>query len=146
MDIGGEEKFLEVSPDGVLMCFGGEHCPEKKQFQDHSLIPVEGKCVYPENSKPVEPMYQIYACYVPHTLAEMAAYKAMLLWLVSFAVTSVVLLHIRFDEALWRKICRICKDLHGGEKPKVPVKLHPETKSLKADIVKFISTHCSFVC
>ena len=43
-------------------------------------------------------------------------------------------------------MCRISTDLHGGQKPKVPVKLHPETKALKAHITKFIFTHCSFVC
>ena len=146
LDIAGEENFIEVSTDGLLMCFGGDACPEKKTTQNHFAILLEGKCLFPDSSKPIEPMYQIYPHYVPQTLAEMVAYNAKLLWLLSFAVSSVVLLNIRFDKKLWEMMCRICTDLHGGQKPKVPVKLHPETKALKSHITKFISTHCSFVC
>ena len=40
----------------------------------------------------------------------------------------------------------MCKDLHGGEKPKVPVKLHPNTKALKSEISTFMMTHCTFIC
>ena len=146
LDIAGEENFIEVSADSLLMCFGGDACPEKKTAQNHFAIPLEGKCLFPDSSKPIEPMYQIYPCYVPQTLSEMAAYNAKLLWLLSFAVSSVVLLNIRFDKKLWEMMCRICMDLHGGQEPKVPVKLHLETKALKSHITKFISTHCSFVC
>ena len=146
LNIAGEENFLEVSADGLLMCFGGDACPEKKNAQNHFAIPLEGKCLFPDSSKPIEPMYQIYPHYVPQTLSEMATYNAKLLWLLSFAVTSVILLNITFDEKLWEMMCRISTALHGGEKPKVPVKLHPETKALKAHIATFISTHCSFVC
>ena len=146
LTVGNEEKFMEVSTDGLLMCFGGENCSERKSAENHNSIPLEAKCVYPDTSKPIEPMYSIYPRYVPQTLAEMAAYKAKLLWLVSFALRSVVLLQIRFDEKLWIKMCSMCKDLHGGEKPKVPVKLHPDTKALKSAISTFMTTHCTFIC
>ena len=146
LNIAGEENFIEVSGDGLLMCFSGDDCPEKKTAQNHFAILLEGKCLFPDSSKPIEPMYEIYPRYVPQTLSEMAANNAKLLWLLSFAVLSVVLLNIRCDEKLSEMLCRICTDLHGGQKPKVPVKLHPEMKALKSHITKFISTHCSFVC
>ena len=114
-------------------------------MEDHKSIPLEAKCIYLDSLKPIEPMYQMYACYVPQTLAEMAAYSCNCLWLVSFVVRSVVLLQVRFDVELWQKMCHVCIDLHRGEKPKVPVKLHPLTKSLKADVTKFITTHCTFI-
>ena len=97
LNIAGEENFLEVSVDGLLMCFGGDACPEKKTTQNHFAILLEGKCLFPDSSKPIEPMYQIYPRYVPQTLSEMAAYNAKLLWLLSFAVSSVILLNIRYD-------------------------------------------------
>ena len=43
-------------------------------------------------------------------------------------------------------MCSMYKDLHGGEKPKVPVKLHPDTKALKVEISTFVMTHCTFIC
>ena len=146
LTVRNEEKFMEVSADGLLVCFGDENCSERKSTENHNSIPLEAKCVYPDTSKPIEPMYSIYPRYVPQTLAEMATYKAKLLWLVSFAMRSVVLLQIRFDEKLWIKMCSMCKDLHGGEKPKVPVKLHSDTKALKSEISTFVTTHCTFIC
>ena len=80
------------------MCFAGENCCERKSTENHNSIPLEVKCVYPDTSKPIEPMYSIYPWYVPQTLAEMAAFKSKLLWLVSFAMRRVVLLQIRFNE------------------------------------------------
>ena len=141
-----EENFLEVSPDGVLRCMGGDNCENKDLPEHSSLIPVEAKCVYPDPSKPLEPMYQIIQRHVPQTLSEMAILKVLLLWLVSFTHISTALMQVRFDEDLWLKMLQIARDLHGGEKPKVPTKLHPETKTLRADISAFIERNCTLVC
>ena len=50
LDIAGEENFIEVNVDGLLMCFGGDDCPEKKTTQNHFAIPLEGKCLFPDSS------------------------------------------------------------------------------------------------
>ena len=44
------------------------------------------------------------------------------------------------------EILRIAHELHGGEKPKVPVKLHTETKQLREMISKYTESNCTFVC
>ena len=67
LPVRNEEKFLEVSTEGLLMCFGGENCSERKSTEYHNTIPLEAKCVYPNTSKPIEPMYSIYPCYIPQT-------------------------------------------------------------------------------
>ena len=142
----GEENFMEVSPDGLLRCMVGEECTNRNMPEHSSPIPIEAKCIYPNQSKPVEPMYQIIQRYVPQNLAEMAIYKVFVLWLISFTETSTVFMKVSFKEALWLQMLKIAHDLHGGEKPKVPTKLHPDTKELKVAIQAFVKTNCTFVC
>ena len=40
LTVGNEEKFMEVSTDGLLMCFGGENCSERKSTENHYSIPL----------------------------------------------------------------------------------------------------------
>ena len=102
--------------------------------------------IYPDPSKPVEPMYQVIQRYVPQTLAEMAIYKVLVLWLISFTENSTVLMKVSFKEALWLQMLKIAHDLHRGEKPKVLMKLHPDTKDMKLTIQTFVKTNCTFIC
>ena len=44
------------------------------------------------------------------------------------------------------KMLRIVHELHGGEKPKVLVKLHTEMKQLREMISKYTESNCTFVC
>ena len=142
----GEENFLEVSPDGILRCMRDEGCCYKNLPEHSTLIPVEAKCVYPDPTKPLEPMYQLIQRHVPQTLSKMAIYSVVQLWLIVFTRISTVLIKVCFDEALWLRMLWIASELHGGDKPKVPTKLHPETKSLKEDVCTFIRTCCTFLC
>ena len=120
----GEENFLEVSPDGLLRCIGGEQCTNGNMPEHLSPVPVEAKCIYPDPSKPVEPIYQVIQRYVPQTLAEMAIYKVFVLWLISFTENSTVFMKVSFKDVLWLQMLKIAHDLQGEEKPKVPMKLH----------------------
>ena len=142
----GEENFMEVSPDGLLCCMVGEECTNRNIPEHSSPVPVEAKCIYPDQSKLVEPMYQMIQRYVPQTLAEMAIYQVLVLWLMSFTEISTVFIKVSFKEALWLQMLKIAHDLHGGEKPKVPTKLHPDTKELKVAIQAFVKKNCTFVC
>ena len=92
-----EENFLEVSPDGLLHCMGAEQCTNVNMPEHSSPVPVEAKCIYPNPTKPVEPMYQIIQRYVPQTLAEMAIYKVLVLWLISFTESSTVFMKVSFQ-------------------------------------------------
>ena len=142
----GEENFMEVSPDGLLRCMVGEECTNRNMPEHSSPVPIEAKCIYSDQSKLVEPMYQIIQRYVPQTLVEMAIYKVLVLWLISFTEISTVFMKVSFKEVLWLQMRKIAHDLHGGEKPKVLTKLHPDTKKLKVSIQAFVQTNCTFVC
>ena len=142
----GDEDFMLVSPDGIVRCLGGDNCPSKKCIEDHSLLPIEAKCVFPDSTKPLQPMYNLPNRYVPQCLSEMAAYGAQNMWFVSYTVTSLSLIRVHFDEELWKLMLTVAYDLHGGAKPKVPVKLHKDTKLLKVKIHEFTQKKCSFLC
>ena len=140
------EDFMLVSPDGILCCLGGDNCPSKMAIEDHSLLPIEAKCVFPDSTKPLQPMSNLPTCYVPQCLSEMAAYSTQNMWFVSYTLTSLSLIRVHFDEELWRLMLTVAYDIHGGAKPKVPVKLHKDTKLLKGKIHEFTQKKCSFLC
>ena len=126
LSVHGEDNFIEVSVDGVVRCLDAENCSEDIPNNRHySVLPIEIKTVYPDPSKPLQPHYTPPARYVPQCLAEMAAYKSHSLWLISYTLNSTAVHTLHFDQILWDKMMSIAYDLHGGEKPKVPVKLHP---------------------
>ena len=142
----GEQNFIEVSADGVIRCVRGEDCPQKQKWPYHEVIPIEVKTVYPDHTKPLQPHYRIPPRYVPQCLAEMYVYKCKKLWLISYTENSAALITVLFDTILWEKMLRIAHELHGGEKPKVPVKLHTETKQLWEMISKYTESNSTFVC
>ena len=117
-----EENFIEVSADGVIRCLRGDNCLHKQKWPYHEVIPIEAKTVYPDHTKPLQPHYRIPPHHVPQCLAEMYAYKCNKLWLISYTENSAVLITVLFDKILWAKMLRIAHELHGGEKPKVPIK------------------------
>ena len=47
LDIAGEENFIEVSADGLLMCFGGDNCPEKKNRSESFRHSTRRKMPFP---------------------------------------------------------------------------------------------------
>ena len=146
MTIKGESNFIEVSADGVIRCLSSVSCNHDGILDQQHLIPVEAKTVYPDLSKPLEPHYKVPARYVPQCLAEMAAFDATSLLLLSYTQTSCSLLLLHFHHILWKEMIEIAHNLHGGEKPKVPVKLHPMTQNLWKKVNAYINTHCTFVC
>ena len=141
----GEENFMEVSPDGVLHCLNGETCENRTTLDKHNIIPVEVKCVYPDSSKPLQPHYNLPLQYIPQCLSQMAAYSSPDLWFVSYTENSCTLFILRFHKALWDKMMKIAHELHGGDKPKVPTKLHKETNSLRLMLHSYTKTHCTLL-
>ena len=146
MTIKGEKNFIEVSADGLIRCLSSDNCNHNGILDQQKLIPVEAKTVYPDLSKPLEPHYKVPARYVPQCLAEMAAFDATSLWLLSYTQTSCSLLLLHFHDILWKEMIAIAHDLHGGEKPKVPVKLHPMTQTLRKMVNDYTDIHCTFLC
>ena len=146
LSVYGEDNFIEVSADGVVRCLDAENCSEDIPNNRHySVLPIEIKTFYPDPSKPLQPHYTPPVRYVPQCLAEMAAYKSNSLWLISYTLNSTAVHTLHFDQILWDKMMSIAYDLRGGEKPKVPVKLHSETKNLKDMIKKYTYSHCTFL-
>ena len=141
----GKANFIEVSPDGVIRCLNGEECENNSSTGKHHVMPVEVKCVYPDSSKPLQPHYNLPQRYIPQCLAEMAAYSSPDLWLVSFTENSCALFVLRFHNDLWEKITKVAHELHGGEKPKVPTKLHKETNTLRSMLRSYTRTHCTLL-
>ena len=53
---------------------------------------------------------------------------------------------VYFDVTLWEKLLHLTESRYGGKNVAIPTKLHPASKSLKADLVKFIDTHTQYIC
>ena len=137
------KNLIEVSVDGIVQCKNGEVC-----IHDHrgrKKIAVEVKCDYPSDDFPKFPMYRLPTRYVPQMLAEMAVHGAEELWLLSYTLYSMTVSIVYFDVTLWGKL-HLTKSKYGGENVAIPTKLHPASKSLKADLVKFIDTHTRYIC
>ena len=115
MTIKGGKNFIEVSADGLIRCLSSDNCNHNGILDQQKLIPVEAKTVYPDLSKPLEPHYKVPAHYVPQCLAEMAAFDATSLWLLSYTQTSCSLLLLHFHDILWKEMIAIAHDLHGGK-------------------------------
>ena len=146
VSVKGDNNFMEVSADGVIRCLNGENCDHAGHLEKENIVPIEAKTVFPDLTKPLEPHYRVPAQYVPQCLAQMAVYNTKNHWLLSYTQTSCTLLHMHFHSPLWEKMLEIVHDLHGGDKPKVPSKLHPQTASLREMIKNYTYTHCTFVC
>ena len=83
--------------------------------------------------------------HVPQCLSEMVAYNAEELWLICYTLYAVSIIHVEFDENLWKKIMVIVENLYGGEKVRSPSHLHPLIKELKKDIQTFSSMKCKLL-
>ena len=83
---------------------------------------------------------------MPQVLAEMKAYDAQQLWLVTYTLQSTTLIEVDFDPILWDKIMSLAEKKYGIPKPVVPMRLHEDSKSLRPEVMNFIRTHSRFVC
>ena len=54
--------------------------------------------------------------------------------------------HCIFDVTLWEKLLHLTESKYGDKNVAIPMKLHPASKSLEADLVKFIDTHTRYIC
>ena len=133
------KNLIEVNVDGIIQCKNGdvytwEHRERKK-------IAVEIKCHYPSDDFTKFPMYRLPTRYVQQMLAEMAVHGVEELGLVSYMLYSTTLSVVYFDANLWEKLLNLTESKYGEQNVAIPMKLHPSSKSLKSDMVKFIDTH-----
>ena len=138
--------LIEVSADGIIECPTEPTCSNNRVPDQHKRIVVEAKCIYPSTDFPKFPSYSLPFCYVPQVLAEMKAYNAQQLWLITYTLQSTILVDIDFDPILWDKIMSLAEKKYGIPKPVVPMQLHEESKSLRPEMMNFIRTHSRLVC
>ena len=91
-------------------------------------------------------MHRLPTRYIPQMLAEMAVHGVEELWLVSYTLYSTTLSVVYFDANLWEKLLNITESKYEKHNVAIPMKLHPSSKSLKSDMVKFIDTHTRYIC
>ena len=138
--------LIEVSADGIIECPIGPTYSNKRVPDQHKCIVVEAKCMYLSTDFPKFPSYSPPFCHVPQVLAEMKAYNAQQLWLVTYTLQSTTLVEVDFDPILWDKIMNLAEKKYGIPKPVVPIRLHEESKSLRPEMMNFIRTHSRLVC
>ena len=92
--------LIEVSADGIIECPIGPTCSNKRVPDQYKRIVVEAKCMYPSTNFPKFPSYSLPFCHVPQVLAEMKAYDAQQLWLVTYTLQSTTLIEVDFDPIL----------------------------------------------
>ena len=136
--------LIEVSMDGIVQCKNSEVCTH--DHRGRKKIAVEVKCHYPSDDFPKFPMYRLPTRYVLQMLAEMAVHGAEELWLLSYTLYSMTVSVVYFDVTLWEKLLHLTESKYGGENVAISMKLHPASKSLKADLVKFIDMHTRYIC
>ena len=112
--------LIEVSADGIIECPIGPTCSNKRVPDQHKRIVVEAKCMYPSIDFPKFPLYLPF-CHVPQVLAEMKAYDAQQLWLVTYTLQSTTLIKVDFDPILWDNIMSLAEKKYGIWKPVVPM-------------------------
>ena len=139
-------KLIDVSADGIIECPLGPTCSNKRVPDQHKHIVVKAKCVYPSTDFPKFPLYSLPFCHVPHVLAEMKAYNAQQLWLVTYILQSTTLMELDFDPILSDKIMSLTEKKYGVPKPVIPTRLSEESKSLRPEMMNFIKTHSRLVC
>ena len=140
------QNLIEVSADGIIECPNGPTCLNKRAADPHKCIVVEAKCIFSSTDFPKFPSYSLPFRHVPQVLAEMKAYNAQQLWLVSYTVQSTTLIEVHFDAKLWEKLMNLVENKYGIPKPVVPSRLHVESKTLRPEMVNFISTYSRLVC
>ena len=70
---------------------------------------------------PKIPLYSLPFCHVQQMLAEMKAYNAQQLWLVTYTLQSTTLIDVDFDPILWDKVMSLAEKKYGIPKPVVPM-------------------------
>ena len=140
------QNLIEVSVDGIIECPIGPTCMNKRDADPHKCIIVEAKCIFPSADFPKFPLYSLPFHHVPQVLAEMKAYSAQQLWLVSYTVQSTTLIEVDFDTNLWDKLMNLVENKYRIAKPVVPTRLHVQSKTLRSEMLKFIKTHSRLVC
>ena len=136
------KNLIEVSVDGIMRCKHGEVCTH-----DHSgrkKIADKVKCHYPSEDFPKFPMYRLSTRYIPQMLAEMAVHGVEELWLLSYMLYSMTVSIVYFDAKLWEKLLQLTESKYGAENVPILTKLHPSSKSLTSDLVKFIDIHTHY--
>ena len=111
----------------------------------HKKIVVEAKSVYPSEDMPKFPCYKLPVRHVPQCLCELVAYSADELWLINFTLYSVTLIEVYFDPILWEKLLSLAKEKYDMARPVMPLRLHTQSKKLRAELVHFVETHIRFV-
>ena len=101
-------------------------------------IAAKVKCHYASEDFPKFPMYRLPTRYITQMLAEMAVHGVEELWLLSYTLYSMTIGIVYFDGKLWEKLLQLTESKYGEENVPIPMKLHPSSKSLKSDLVKFI--------
>ena len=130
--------------DGITQCKHGEVCT--KDHRGRKKIVVEVKCHYPSEDFPKFPMYRLPTRYIPQMLAEMAVHGVEELWLLSYTLYIMTVSIVYFNVKLWEKLLQLTESKYGAENVPILMKLHPSSKSLKSDLVKFINTHTHQMC
>ena len=75
--------------------------------------------MYPSTNFPKFPLCSLPSCHVPQVLAEMKAYNAQQLWLVTYTLQSTTLIEVDFDPILWDKIMSLAEKKYSIPKPVV---------------------------
>ena len=141
---GSRKTLIEVSIDSIIQCKNGD--VQTQEHRERKKIAVEIKCHYASDDFPKFPMYRLPTRYVPQMLAEMAVHCVEELWLVSYTWYSTTLRVVYFDANLWEKLLNLTESKYGQQNVAIPTKLHPSSKSLKSNMVKFINSHTCYIC
>ena len=104
------QNLIEVSADAIIECPNGPTCVNKRAADPHKCIVIEAKCIFPSTDFPKFPSYSLPFRHVPQILAEMKAYNAQQLWLVSYTVQSTTLIEVNFDAKLWEKLMNLAEN------------------------------------
>ena len=135
---------MEVSSDGLIECID-DNCSNTDHPNVKKWTVIENKCPYPNENVPNQPNNEMPSHHVPQCLSEMVAYNVEELWLICYTFYAVSIIHVEFDENLWKKIMVVVENLYGGEKVRSPSHLHPLIKELKKDIQTFCSVKCKLL-
>ena len=142
---GASRKNLnKVSMDGITQCKHGKVCT--KDHRGRKKIAVEVKCHFPSEDFPKFPMYRLPTRYIPQLLAEMEVHGVEELWLLSYMLYGMTVSIVYFNAKLSEKLLQLTESKYGAEDVPILMKLHPSSKSLKSDLVKFIDTHTCYIC
>lgn len=141
-----QQNLMIVSPDGLAQCSQGEKCQYNESRPEiHKKLGIEYKCIYQSEKSPNYPSYELPVRHVPQLLSTMAVLNCTQMLLLTFTPTSVSVINVDFDEALWNKLWSKACHLFDSANPTIPTKLHPAIKVLRSDLVHFVETKSRFL-